>query len=73
MVSDKKISKIFYLEYIGKISPTLAAMFFAESWLLEQSWHRVTKATFLPSNIEIGQVVSEKKNFQIFYTDIYGK
>ena len=48
-------------------------MFFAESWLLEQSWHSVTKATFLPSNIEIGQVVSEKKNFKIFYTDIYGK
>ena len=29
--------------------------------------------TFLPSNIEISQVVSDKKNFKVFYTDIYGK
>ena len=41
----------------------LAAMFFDKSKWLEQSLQSVTKATFLPGNIEISQVVSDKKNF----------
>ena len=41
----------------------LAAMFFDESWQLEQHWWRVTKEIFLPSNIEIGPLVSDKKIF----------
>ena len=48
----------------------LAAMFFDESWQLEQSWWRVTKATFLPSYIEIGPLVSDKMIFEVFYIDI---
>ena len=48
-------------------------MFFDESWLLEQSWLKVTKEIFLPSNIEISLVDSDKKNFKVFYTDTYGK
>ena len=45
-------------------------MFFDKSQLLEQSWYRVTIETFLPSYNEIGQVVSDKKIFQVFYKDI---
>ena len=48
----------------------LAAMFFDESGLLEQSWKRVTKETFLPNYIEIGPVVSDEKIFKVFYIDI---
>ena len=46
------------------------AMFFDESWQLEQTWYRVTKGTFLPSYIEISSVVSDKKIFKVFYLDI---
>ena len=45
-------------------------MFFDESRLLEQSWYSVTKETFLPSYNEIGEAVSYKKIFQVFYKDI---
>ena len=39
VVSDKKIFKVFYIVYIGKLSPApLVAMFFDESKWLEQSW-----------------------------------
>ena len=39
VVSDKKISNVFYIDYIVKISPApLVAMFFDESKWLEQSW-----------------------------------
>ena len=31
-----------------------------------ESWKRVTKRTFLPSNTEIGPVVSDKKIFKVF-------
>ena len=48
-------------------------MFFDESWLLEQSWYRVTKATFQPSIIEIDRGVFNKKNFKVFYADKYEK
>ena len=48
----------------------LAAMFFDKSWRLKQSWQRVTKETFLPSDIEIGPLVSDKKIFKFFYIDI---
>ena len=51
----------------------MAAMFFDESWLLVESWLRFTKATFQPSNIEISHGVCDKKNFKIFYADIYEK
>ena len=62
----------FLYRYIGKISPTpLAAIFFDESWWLEQPWKRVTKDTFLPSYIEIGPSVSDKKIFKVFYIDTY--
>ena len=44
----------------------LAAMFFDESRLLEQSWYRVTMETFLPSYNEIGPVVSEQEDFSSF-------
>ena len=45
-------------------------MFFDESKCLEQSWSRITKKTFLQNYIEIGLVVSDKKIFKVFYTDI---
>ena len=45
----------------------LAAMFFDKSLFREQSWYRVTKETFLPSYIEIGPVVSDKKSFLYRY------
>ena len=48
----------------------LAAMFFDESWRLEQSWEKVIKETFLPCYIEIGPVISDKKIFKVFYIDI---
>ena len=48
----------------------LAAMFFDESKWLEQSWKRITKETFLRNYMEIGPVVSDKKIFKVFYTDI---
>ena len=35
-----------------------------------KSWKRVTKGTFLPSYIEIGPVVSDKKIFKVFYIAI---
>ena len=39
VVSDKKIFKLLYIDYIEKISPApLAAMFFDESKWLKQSW-----------------------------------
>ena len=63
MVSDKKIFKVFYIA----IKPyPLTAMFFDESWQLEQPWQRVTKETFLPGYIEIGPVVSDKKIIKVF-------
>ena len=48
----------------------LAAMFFDESKWLEQSCKRITKGTFLQNNMEISPVVSDKKIFKVFYTDI---
>ena len=48
----------------------LVAMLFDESWQPEQPWKRVTKETFLPSYIEIGPLVSDKKIFKRFYIDI---
>ena len=48
----------------------LAAMFFDVSWGLEQSWYRVTKATFLPSYNELDPTVSYEKIFKVFYIDI---
>ena len=43
-------------------------MFFDKSGLLEHSWYRVTKAT-----LKLVSGVFDKKNFKVFYTDIYGK
>ena len=61
VVSDKKIFKVFYIVYIGKLSPApLAAMFFDKSKWLEQSWYRITKGIFLQNYIAIGPVVSDK-------------
>ena len=48
----------------------LAAKFFDESKWLEQSCKRITKETFLQNYIEISPVVSDKKIFKVFYTDI---
>ena len=48
----------------------LAAMFFDESKWLDQSCKRITKETFLQNYMEIGPVVSDKKSFKVFYTDI---
>ena len=61
MISDKKIFKIFY---IGKIGPTPSSHVFLTNN------DCLNKATFLPSNIEISHVVSDKKNSKVFYTDI---
>ena len=47
----------------------LEAMFLDESCLHEQSRYRVTKATFLPNNIGISQMVSDKKTF--LYSFLY--
>ena len=67
----RRFLKVFYIHYIGKISPVpLAAMFFDESKCLEQSWYRITKGTCLQNYIEIGRVVSDKKIFKVFYIDI---
>ena len=41
----------------------MAATFFDESKLLEQSWYRITKGTFLPHYMEINPVVSDKNIF----------
>ena len=70
IVSDKKIFKVFCLAIQGKEAPPPSNHTFNESWQLEQTWKNVTKATFLPSNIEISPVDSDKKNFKIFYIDI---
>ena len=35
-----------------------------------ESWKKVTKGTILPSYIEIGPVVSDKKIFEVFYLAI---
>ena len=51
----------------------MAAMFFDESKWLEQSCNRITKGTFLQNHMEIGPVVSDKKIFKVFYTDIQWK
>ena len=51
----------------------LVAMFLDKSSLLEQSWDRVTKETFLPiyTGTEIGPVDSDKKIFKVFiYIDL---
>ena len=45
-------------------------MFFDKSKWLEQSCNRITKGTFLQNHMEIGPVVSDKKVFNVFYTDI---
>ena len=58
------------LRWANKPHP-LAAIFFDESWWLEQHWKRVTKDTFLPSYIEIGPFVYGKKIFKVFYIDTY--
>ena len=50
--------------------PPLAAVFFDESKWLEQSWQRITKGTFLQNYIVIGLVVSDKKIFKVFHTDV---
>ena len=68
VVSDKKIFKVFY---IATEPYPLMAMFFDESWQLEQAWWRVTKGTFLPSYIEICSVVSDKKILKVFYFEIF--
>ena len=44
------------------LTPTKPCFF-----LFNASWKRVTKGTFLPSYIEIGRVVSDKKIFKVFY------
>ena len=71
MVSDKKIFKVFYIDIYRENKPRpLADMFFDQSKCLEQSWWRITKETFLQNYMEIGPVVSDKKIFKVFYTDI---
>ena len=53
------------------ISPApLAAMFFDKSKWLEKSCNKITKGTFLQNHMEIGPVVSDKKIFKVFFTDI---
>ena len=67
------IFKVFYIDIQDKINPAptpLAAIFFDESWRLEQSWERVTEETFLLNYIEIRPAVSGKI-FKVFYIDIY--
>ena len=58
-----------YRLYMENKPHPLAAMVFDKSRLLEQSWWRVTKETFLPSYNEIGPAVSDKI-FKVFYIDI---
>ena len=70
VVSDKKIFKVFYTDISENKPRPLAAMFFDKSKWLEQSWYRITKGTFLQNYMEIGPVVSDKKIFKLFYTDI---
>ena len=53
----RRIFKFSIQIYMENKPRPLAAMFFDESRLLEQSWYRVTKATFLPSYIELGPTV----------------
>ena len=50
----------------NKPHPPLGAVVFDVSWRLEQSWQEVTKATFLPSYIELGPTVSYEKIFEVF-------
>ena len=65
---DKNIFKVFYIDYIGKISPApWRPCFFDESKWLEQSCNRTTKGTFLQNYMEISPVVSDKKIFKVFY------
>ena len=35
-----------------------------------ESWKKVTKQTILPSDIEIGPVVSDRKVFEVFHIAI---
>ena len=65
-----KLVQWFKKFYIAIKPYALTAMFFDESWQLEQTWLRVTKGTFLLSYIEICSVVSDKKIFKVFYLDI---
>ena len=70
VVSDKKIFKVSLQIYRENKPRPLAAMFFDKSKWLEQSCKRITKETFLQNYMEIGPVVSDKKIFKVFYTDI---
>ena len=53
----------------NKLRP-LAAMFFDESWWLEQSLYMVIKETFLLSYNEISPMVYDKKIFIVFHINI---
>ena len=70
VVSDKKIFKVSIQIYRENKRRPLAAMFFDESKWLEQSCKRITTETFLQNYMEISPVVSDKKIFKVFYTDI---
>ena len=64
---DKKIFKVFYIDYRENKPRPLASMFFDESQWLEQSCNRTTNGTFLQNYMEIGPVVSDKKIFSFLY------
>ena len=71
MVSDKKIFKVFYIVYIGKLSPApWRPCFLTNPNGLNNLGRGSLKEHFLQNYIEIGSVVSNKKIFKVFYVDI---
>ena len=74
MVSDKKIFKVFYIDNIGKISPTPWRPCFLTNPNGSSNLGKGSpKEHFLQNYMEIGPVVSDKKIFKVFYIDIKGK
>ena len=74
MVSDKKIFKVFYIDYIGKISPApWRPCFLTNPNGLNNLGKGSPKEQFCKIIFEIGPVVSDKKIVKIFYIDISGK
>ena len=67
-------AKFTALRFLYKFySPVLKRLCFFFSCIMmasTESWKRITKGTILPRYIEIGPVVSDKKNFKMFYIAI---
>ena len=71
VVSDKKIFKVFYIDYIGKISPApWRPCFLTNPYGLNNLGRESPTEHFLQNYIEIGPVVSDKKIFKVYYIDI---